>query len=296
MAENDDQDLFEPVGRRFLESLGALGEDPSQLTDELEDPTEELGAAASPAHDQLNEELTDRIDRELLNTNSDQLADELEQIPSLIDGDLTDDLEPAFETIAQPAWEITSHLSSIDFFETARKALPTFDQTFIVDSSVQVLNSLYIQQNDQRLEDTLDRAGVEADFSAWIIEMMRRREEIEMNLRMEVETPKMTPMTLRGSTEGAVLWIEDLGRHLWMSELILSDELVDRGAMHARAMGTGIAMTAQGVAEIGDDATPEDVVGKIASGFALTHLHELDVPYNVYWITEEMRAPAAWAA
>lgn len=295
MVDIDDQELFEPVGRRFLESLGALEGDTSSLTDELEEPTEELGSAAPSAHDQLNEELGDHIDRELLTDNSDQLADELGRIPSLTDGDLTEDLEQEFEAIAKPAWEITSHLSSIDFFETARKTLPQFGQTFIVDSSVQVLNSLYIQQRDQRLENILDGAGVKSDFSTWVVETMRRSEEIETNLRIEVETHKISPMTLRGSTEGAVLWIEDLGRHLWMSEVILSDELVDRGAMHARAMGTGIVMTAQGVAEIGDDAKPADIIGKIAAGFAMTHLHELDVPYNVYWITDEMRAPAAWA-
>lgn len=298
MVENDDQELFEPIGKRFLESVGALGDDASRLTDELEEPTEEMEAADSPAHinDQLNEDLGDHIDGELLNTNSDQLAHELERIPSLTDGDLTDDLEQEFEAIARPAWEITSHLSSIDFFETARETLPPFDRTFIVDCSVQVLDSLYIQQRDQRLENILEEAGVESDFSTWVVEVMRRSDEIETNLRIEAETHKISPMTLRGSTEGAVLWIEDLGRHLWMSEVILSDELVDRGALHARAMGTGIMLTAQGVAEIGDDATPEDAIAKIAAGFALTHLHELDLPYNVYWITDEMRAPAAWAA
>ena len=295
MAGDDEQALYEPIGKRFLESIGALEDEESSLAGDVEEP--EAAASLAEISEQLGGDLGDRIDQGLLDENVDELARQLGRIPSLVEGDLTDDLEPAFEEIAEPAWEITSHLASIDFFAKARETLPAFDPAFITDSSVQTLYSVYIEGRDDRLEDVLEAADVRSDLSTWLVDAMRRSEEIETNLRVEVDKQKISPMTLEGSSVGAVLWIEDLGRHLWMSEVLLSDEMIDRGVTHARAMGTGLAMTAQGAAELGsDDALAEDAIAKITAGFAVTHLHELDLPYNVYWITDEMRAPAQWAS
>lgn len=295
MAEDDNQALYEPIGRRFLESIGALEGDESPVAGDVAEP--EAAASLAEISEQLGDDLGDRIDEDLLDENVDRLARDLGRIPSLVEGDLTEDLEPAFEEIAEPAWEITSHLASIDFFENARRTLPAFDPAFITDSSVQTLYSVYIEGRDRRLANALEAADARSDLSTWLLDVMRRSEEVETNLRVEVDKPKISPMTLEGSSVGAVLWIEDLGRHLWMSEVLLTEEMIDRGATHARAMGTGLAMTAQGAAELGDnDAISEDAIAKITAGFAVTHLHQLDLPYNVYWITDEMRAPAQWAS
>jgi len=230
------------------------------------------------------------IDGDTLIDAGEDVAAALATIGSVTDDDLEPELEEEYKELAAAADGVVSHLVSAGFFRAADDALPPFDTDFIDDCLVQALQSA---REDSSLFET---AGVKSDLSGFVSEAIDHTGEIEENVRWEPEKPeKESPMTTRGATEGVVDWLDDLGRHLWMSEELLSEEMVDDASTHTRALGAALLLIAQGAAGLDDDTNPADDAAKIIGGIALHTYYQHRLPEDLSWITDEMRAPGAWA-
>lgn len=164
------------------------------------------------AGDELADGVAADIDSEELSEAAAELAQGLEQLSSLSQEDLNPDLETTYKEAATTADTVVSHLVSAGFFEAVDDELPPFDSDFIEDCLVHTLQSL-----DDDEEQLLETVGVEDNLSELVTAALDHTDEIEENVRWEPEkSHKPSPMTTRGATEGAVYWLDDLGRHLWM--------------------------------------------------------------------------------
>lgn len=76
---------------------------------------------------------------------------------------------------------------------------------------------------------------------------------------------------------------------------MLSEEMLEDASTHTQALGGAIILIAQGAAGLTDESDREDDIAKIVGGIALHTNHQLRVPEDLSWITDGMRAPAAWA-
>lgn len=231
----------------------------------------------------------DDIDAETLSDRADEMATAMATVTSLERDDLDPDLEPAYRDAAERADEAVASLVDADFFEAVDESLPPFDDEFLTDCLVHGAQCVDA--------DRLETAGVDANLTTLVRDALEHTDAIERGVRWEPEKPeKVSPMTTRGSTEGAVYWLDDLGRHLWMSETLLSDQMLDDAERHTRGMCAALLLIVQGAIDAVNDGTdPADAVAEIVGGVSLHTNHHRELPGDLSWITDGMRQPGAWA-
>jgi hypothetical protein len=219
------------------------------------------------------------------------MAEELSGLTEVTHDDLTPALENRYREVAGSADAVVSHLVSAAFFEAVDEVMPPFDADFVADCLVHGLHSA--EAADASVFET---AGVAADLADLVSEALGHTAEIEENVRWEPDKPeKVSPMTTRGVTEGTVDWLDDLGRHLWMSEVLLSEEMLADASTHTRGLGSALLLVARGASGLVDDTAPENAAAQVVAGIALQTYHHRRIPEDLSWITDEMRAPGAWA-
>lgn len=260
----------------------------------VEDATQPVGEIVKEDLAGAGEKLTDAVGAEIdgseLSGAAEDLAERLGTTTPVTRDDLNPELESEYRELAEAGVDIVSHLVAAGIFEAIDDTLPPFDPDFLDACLVHAL-----QSSEASVFET---AGTESDLSEYVDDCVAATEEVEQNVRWEPEkSDKVSPMTTRGATEGVVDWLDDLGRHLWMSEVLLSDEMLDDASTYTDALGSALLLTAQGAAGLGDEGTdPEDDVAKIVGGIALHTYYQRRVPEDLSWITDEARAPGAWAA
>lgn len=241
------------------------------------------------------EDLADAVGSDIdggeLTDAAEAFAESLSGVSSVTADDLEPSLEDEYREAAVAGDEVVSHLISAGFFEAVDELAPPFDAEFLDDCLVHALGSA---EEEGAL---YEMAGVEEDLPDFVSDAIENSEEIEDNVRWEPDKreKKASPMTTRGATEGAVDWLDDLGRHLWMSEKLLSDEMLADASDHTKGLGAGLLMVADGTAGLDGDSNPEDDLAKIVGGMAIHTYHQRRIPEHLSWITDDMRAPAAWA-
>lgn len=232
------------------------------------------------------------VDGSALSADATAMAEGLSAITEVTHDDLTPALETEYRDVAASADAVVSRLVSAGLFAAADEVLPPFDADFLDDCLVHGLHSA--EADDATVFET---AGVGDDLTDLVSTALGHTAEIEENVRWEPDKPeKVSPMTTRGVTEGTVDWLDDLGRHLWMSEVLLSEEMLDDASTHTRGLGSALLLVARGASGLADDDTaPEDAVAEVVAGIALQTYHHRRIPEDLSWITDEMRAPGAWA-
>jgi hypothetical protein len=262
------EDISQPVAQDAKDELAAAGE--------------ALAAAVGPT-----------VDGSSLSADATATAEGLSAITEIAHDDLTPALEAQYRDVAASADAVVSHLVSAEFFAAVDEELPPFDADFLGDCLVHGLHSA--EADDATVFET---AGVADDLADLVSEAHAHTDEIEENVRWEPDKPeKVSPMTTRGVTEGTVDWLDDLGRHLWMSEVLLSEEMLADASTHTRGLGSALLLVAHGASGLADDDTaPEDAVAEVVAGIALQTYHHRRIPEDLSWITDEMRAPGAWAS
>ncbi|PSP99588.1 hypothetical protein BRC94_07030 [Halobacteriales archaeon QS_5_70_17] len=256
----------------------------------VNDPlSEDAKGRLTDAGDELADEIRTEVDGAALSDAAGDMAQALANVSSLTHEDLSPTLETEYETVAARANDLVSNLILADFFETADEVLPPFDPDFLEDCLAHAVGTAEMEP--------FETAGVGSELPEFVDEALSHTEAIEQNVRWEPEKPnKVSPMTTRGATEGVVDWLDDLGRHLWMSEVLLSEQMLEDAETHTRAMGSALLLLAQGVAGLDhDESNPEDDVARIVGGIALHTHHQRRLPEDLSWITDEMRAPGGWA-
>jgi len=244
------------------------------------------------AGEALAEEVGAEVDGAALSNSAEETARALRDLPSLMHENLNPGLETDYEELATAADAVVSHLVSVGFFQAVDEVLPPFDPEFLDDC---LAHSLHVAE--EHGGSVLETAGVRSDLAEFVDEARSHTEGIEANVRWEPEKPgKVSPMTTRGATEGVVDWLDDLGRHLWMSEVLLSERMLDEASAHTRALGSSILLLARGAAGLSDEGSnPDEDVAMIVGAIAIHAHYQRTLPEELSWITDEMRAPGAWA-
>jgi hypothetical protein len=250
---------------------------------------EELAAAG----EELAAAVGSDVDASALSDDAAAVAEALGGLTELTGDDLTPELEARYRELANAGDAVVSHLVSAGFFEAVDETLPPFDDDFLDACLTHGLGSA--EAADSSVFET---ANVDAALPELVSEALEHTAEIGENVRWEPDRPeKVSPMTTRGATEGVVDWLDDLGRHLWMSEVLLSDAMLADASTHTRGLGSALLLLARGAAGLdGDESAPENAVAEVVAGIALHTYHQRRVPEDLSWITDEMRAPGAWAA
>ncbi|PCR89014.1 twin-arginine translocation signal domain-containing protein [Natrinema ejinorense] len=205
-----------------------------------------------------------------------------------------------FQQVATAGERIYNHLVATDFFESTTAHLPSFTPSFLT-STVEAFTA------SEPLAEPLAELGLTGALGTDLVAtVVANAEELSQYHwvatdridRQRIEFGEYIPPMTKSAAGGALLWLGDLDSHLWEHSVLLTDAILDDAVWHARSMAAGFYLMTEAATAIATDATDgsngqssADIGVLLSTGFAIQAIAQGLLPRDVYWITEEMRAP-----
>ncbi|MFC6766076.1 hypothetical protein [Natrinema soli] len=288
--------------RRLQEALGistpvtVSGPALADLRSEVEDEaTDELAAMGR----EVKEGLSEPIDAVLLATELSELKDEFKRIPELHNLGVPEYGETPYQNLTPAAWRINDHLVETGFFESAEENLPAFTPEHIHTTTRQLLRM-------DSIPGTLSELGIPGDEQfALVTNIVTAREQLswwqptlnyppveaEDDYDEGVAYETVAPLHHR-AMEGALLWIDGLDWWIWQHEVLVTDEMIDRGVWDVKSMLAGAYLMGDAVRRLAEGTVgDEDLTTLITVSAAIMITGQEFLAEDIAWIDDEMRKP-----
>lgn len=303
--KNRQQPLSNEERREFLKVLG-VGSAVVAGTAGLDDVRDAIAGSTSihadlaPIGQTIQADLSGTLDAELLTSNQVAFTDAAATLTAVPAKGLPGAAETPredFQQIAEAGTPVYDHLTSVGFFESTTNHLPEFTPEYI-ESSVKAFIGTETLAAPLHDVDFTDAELV--DLLATVVNHRKRigdRHWVSTDElpREQMEIGEHVPPMTQGAAGGILLWLEDLDQHLWQNHVLLTDEILADAVWNARAMAAGFQLMTEGARLIGEESaavSDSDLAALLSSGFALQAIAQNLLREDVYWITEEMRAPS----
>jgi hypothetical protein len=295
--------------RAFLKALGvsgAVAAGSATLDDVREATSPPATDEVQPVGDAIADDLTGELDAELIARHQSELAERTGALTAVLDrGVPADGPREEFGRVAAAARPIYDHLLGAGFFESATEHLPAFDAEYVEASVRRAVAT-------DALPDALAESGFaereQVDLLATVVNHRRRLGERHWVQTDRLPRERMTigehvPTMTGAAAGGALLWLDDLDEHLWSQQVLLTDDALADAVWEARAMAAGLQLMAEGARAVGSEDSAlsgaerpalsgADRTAVLVGGFALQAIAQNLLPEDVYWLSEERRAPA----
>lgn len=293
-----------PEDRRELASTFGYDEPSSD-----EGPTlEEIRARARTGTDPefasrgeaIRSDLSRRLDGDLLERELEGMPERFGLLSSIrevgIPHETNGEVETLYRELLEPFWNVYAHLEEVGFFESVEENLPPFTPEHIEHTAHELIradpltSALADMGLDERERIALMMNVVNNDvrLSRWV-----PTREIPEGVEFDVE---YVPPLHQRAMGGALLWINALDEHLWRKEILITEEILDDGRWHTQGMLGGLYLIARAAREIaaGEDASLTDaqITAALTAGAATAIVEQEELMKDVFWITEEKRAPS----
>ncbi|AGB37562.1 hypothetical protein [Natronococcus occultus] len=245
----------------------------------------------------IRSDLSGKVDTELLDEQLEELSDQFERLPEVRERGIPEgDREPEslYRELADPGWEIYEHLLEIDFFESLEANLPRFTPEHIEGTAHELIGSDELTAELEALGfDEQERIALVMDVTNNNDRLARWVPTKEIPADVEFGVEHVPPLHQRAAG-GTLLWIDSLDVHLWQNRVLVTDEILDDASWDVKALLGGFYLLAQAALEIGreEGLTDSQLTAAITAGAAITIVNQEEICKNVFWITEEMRAPS----
>lgn len=290
IQDEDRRDLLKTLG-----IVGTVAVGSATLSDlqSVTSPTESEELA--PVGQAIQSEMGGAIDSDLIATQQAELRSAAADLDTVVErGFPTEGPRHEFGPIAEAGRPIYDHLGDVGFFESTTEILPHFNSQFLQNTIATFASS---EPLTTTLEETGVNEGAGVDLLAEVVvnsEALRQKHWVATDsiTREEVEIGEYIPPMTMGAAGGALLWLEDLDKHLWQKRVILSDQILTDAVWHGKSMAAGFYLMSEGARIIGAEEAmlSESELGALLStGFAVQAISQGLLPQDVYWVTEEMR-------
>lgn len=265
------------------------------LRDGIETETDAGFVSMSQA---VRDDLTDTLDTDRIDASLDEMETQLERLPGVRDVGIPDGKEQATEVYREriaPAWEVYDHLVDVGFFESLESNLPAFTPDHIEQTAHELIGATPLREalagcgfdEHEQLVLLLNVVNNETRLSRWV-----PTRDIPEGVEFNVEN---VPPLHQRSMGGALLWIKALDHHLWQNEILITEDILDDAFWYTKAMLGGLYLMARGARAIatgdGSELTDAQAMVALSGGSAVLIVNQEEMMKDVFWITEENRAP-----
>lgn len=288
---------------RFREALGLSVRTPDGPTLESFRPDDGVAADELAERGQaIRDGLAGELDADLIEESLAGLAEQFDQIDELREIGCPDRGETPYQDLTTPAWELVVHLRDVGFFESAEESLPAFDDDHIAATTEQLLRM-------ETPTETLSELGVpDHEQLALVTNVVNASEQLswwehtdtypdvtqmEMDDHDEGVVHDYIPPLHQRASEGALLWIDGLDWHLWQKEVLITQEMIERGVWDVKTMLAGLYLlgdTARRLAE--GEISDEGLTTMTTASTAMMVIGQEFLVDDVAWIDDDDRKPA----
>ena len=245
----------------------------------------------------IRSDLTARLDGDLLEEELANLAAQIDRLSEVREAGIPEgDGEPEelYRELVEPGWRVYDHLEEVGFFESVEANLPAFTPEHVEHTAHELVQA-------EPLTEALDECGFD-DHEQTVLVM----NVVNNNTRLSRWTPtREIPDGVEFNTEfvpplhqramgGVLLWVKNLDVHLWQKRILITDEILDDGYWDVKAMLGGLYLMVQAARDIATDGSLTDaqLTAALTAGAAIMITNQEEIVKDMFWITEEMRAPS----
>ncbi|SEW03428.1 hypothetical protein [Natrinema salifodinae] len=265
------------------------------LAGKVESQTDSALASCGEA---IRADLGAQLDRELIERERENVADEIQRLSAVRDVGVPDVPEGLYTEVAAPGWHLYDHLLDVGFFESVDENLPRFTADHIEHTTRELVLT-------EPLSAALDDVGFDESEKTAILTAVANNDErlarwVPSNQipdGVEFDTENVPPLHQR-AMGGVLLWINGLDRHLWQNEVLVTDDILDDAARYVKAMLGGLFVSATAACDLagggeGEDRfTDEQLTAAFTAGAAVQIISQEELLHDVFYITDEKRAPS----
>jgi hypothetical protein len=291
--------ISEEDRRGFLKVLGlgsAVAVGSATLDDVTPAVSETTAEELAPIGQEIQADLSGNLDATLLANQQDKFVESAGVLGSTVYELSEEGPRDEFATIADAGQPIVDHLADVDFFETTTQQIPTLTPSYLETVAKTFVGS-------EVLTAPLDDIGlVDGEGVDLVATVIANAEDLSTYHwaatdeipRQQVERGEFIPPMTRAASEGVLLWLADLDKHLWQKKPLVTDDLLAKATWHARSMAAGFQLMTEGARVVADgtgSVSDGELAALLTTGFAIQAISSALLPQDVYWITEDMRAP-----
>lgn len=271
-----------------------------RVRSDIEAPaTDELAVLGSA----VREGLTGPLDGDLIAEELATLAEGFDRFGEIREIGTPERGQTPYQELTPAAWRLVEHLESANFFESAEDCLPAFTEDHVEATTRQLLWR-------ESLTATLSALGFDDQEQLSLVSnVVDASEELSWwqptHEYPPVEEPdgyddgvvyeNLPPLHQR-AMEGALLWIDGLDWHLWQYEVLITDDILDRGVWDVRTMLAGVYVLGDAARRLAaGDIADDDLAAMVTIGTALAIVGQHHLPQDVAWIDDQRRKPRARA-
>jgi hypothetical protein len=284
--------------RELAETLGISGVSESPTLGEIR---ETIDAETDPEYasmgEAIREDLSGRLDGDLLEAELSNMATQLDRLPDVREAGIPDgerEPEVLYRELVEPGWRVYDHLLEVGFFDAVEANLPRFTPEHIEHTASELirtepLTSALAEIGFDDHEQTvllMNVANNNTRLAQWV-----PTKEIPAGVEFDVEN---VPPLHQRAAGGSLLWINALDVHLWHNEVLITEDILDNGYWHIKALLGALYVMASAAREIADDGSLTDaqLTAALSGSAAIMIVNQDEIMKEMFWITEEMRAPS----
>ncbi|MFW5937623.1 MAG: hypothetical protein ACOCSN_01645 [Halanaeroarchaeum sp.] len=287
---------------RFREALGLSVRTPDGPTLDSFSPDGTPAPDLAERGEAIREGLTGALDADLIATSLDDLATRIERVPELREIGCPERGQTPYQDLLPPAWELVDHLTAVGFFESAEEHLPAFtddhieattEQLLRMESPTETLSALGIPDHEQlalvsNIVNASDQLGWwehTADYPDV--------EQMAMDDHDEGIVHDYVPPLHRRAMEGSLVWIDGLDWHLWQKEVLITQEMIEKGVWDVKTMLAGVYLLGDAARRLANgEIADENLTTVITASTAMMVIGQEFLVDDVAWIDDDDRKPA----
>jgi len=246
----------------------------------------------------IRSDLEGTLDADLLESVLADLEERIERLPVVREEGIPDgkrEPERLYRELVEPAWRMYDHLVDVGFFESVDRNAPRFSPEHIRNTAHGLIEADPLTSElesvgfDEQAQIRLMTSVVNSDreLARWV-----PTNEIPEEVEFEVD---FVPPLHQRAAGGALLWIRTLDVHLWQKQVLITGEILDDCYRDVKAMLGGLYLLTLAAREIatgeGSSLTDGQLMAALTASAAIAILNQEAICHDVFYITEEMRAP-----
>ena len=287
--------------RELVRNLGV-----SSVTSErptLTELKEAIDAETDPEFASMGEairsDLSGKLDADLLAEALSDMTAQMERLPEVREEGIPDgetEPEELYRELIVPGWRVYDHLEAVGFFESVEANLPRFTPRHIEHTATELIRA-------DPLTDALSACGFdEREQTVLMMNVVNNNDRLSQWVPtrdipdgVEFNVDNVPPLHQR-AMGGSLLWIKALDVHLWQKKILITEKILDDGYWHIKALLGGLYVMTQAAHEIADEEseslTDAQLTSALSASAAIMIINQDEVLQDMFWITEEMRAPS----
>jgi hypothetical protein len=247
----------------------------------------------------IREDLSEPLDAELLRRNLSELETQFGRFDELRRIGVPEYGETPYQDLTDAAWHIDDHLTETGFFAGIEKHLPQFEPEYIETTTKQLLTDESLTETlanlefpeDEQMSLVTNIVNSSSRLSWWGPAELYPTADSKQESEEKVVPEYVSPLQKRAMS-GSLLWIDGLDWRLWQHEVMLTDDIIEKGIWDVKSMLAGVYLMSDAARELAEGTiSDENLTTLLTASTAIMIIGQELVADDVARINDEDRKP-----